>query len=166
MTGPGAHQEADPPREPGERPASLAREIADAVDGLTHLWSSASRQASLRLSQHQLRALGILRSAPGLNLTALAEAMDITLPTASRLCDRLAAAGLLERVPRPGKRRELQLSLTVYGRQMWDEVVSHRSRALADVVARMGSSEREALARGLRAFLAARHGTSRVTDRP
>ncbi|MET9952466.1 MarR family transcriptional regulator [Streptomyces sp. NPDC006339] len=145
-------------------PLSLALEIADAVDGLTHLWSTASQRAALRLSQHQLRALRILRSEPGLNLTALAEGMDIALPTASRLCDRLAAAGLLERVLSPHRRRELQLNLTAYGRQVLEEVASHRSRELAEVVAAMESAEREALSRGLRAFLAAQDGVGRGGD--
>ncbi|MGW0121172.1 MarR family winged helix-turn-helix transcriptional regulator [Streptomyces sp. NPDC003327] len=148
----------DQTRGPGEDPFSFALEIAVAVDGLTHLWSSASQQASLRLSQHQLRALQILRSQPKLNLTALAKSMDIALPAASRLCDRLAAAGLLERVLHPHKRRELQLNLTGYGRHVLDEVASHRSRALAEVAAAMRPTDLEALRRGLRAFLVAQDG--------
>ncbi|MFF5506498.1 MarR family winged helix-turn-helix transcriptional regulator [Streptomyces roseolus] len=147
----------DQSRGPGEDPFSFALEIADAVDGLTDLWSSASQQASLRLSQHQLRALQILRSKPKLNLTGLAKSMDIALPAASRLCDRLAAAGLLERVLHPHKRREVQLHLTVYGRHLLGEVASHRSRALAEVVVAMDATELEALRRGLLAFLAAQN---------
>lgn len=61
---------------------ALAREISDAVDRLTTLWSVAAQGARLRLSPHQLRALRILEAAPGLNLTALSENMDIGLPTA------------------------------------------------------------------------------------
>jgi DNA-binding MarR family transcriptional regulator len=139
---------------------SRALEITGAVDGLAHLWSAASQKASLRLSRHQLRALKILRSEPGANLTTLAERMDITLPTASRLCDRLAAAGLLERVLHPHKRREVQLNLTLHGRQVLDEVAEHQSRALAEVLAAMEPAERDALGRGLRAFLAAQDGAA------
>jgi DNA-binding MarR family transcriptional regulator len=142
----------------GDDPLSLALEIADAVDGLTELWSVAAQGASLRLSPHQLRALRILESAPGLNLTALAESMETGLPTASRLCDRLEAAGLLERALHPHNRREVRLSLTGHGRQVLGEVAARRSQALAAVLAAMDAAERAALSRGLRGFLAALDG--------
>lgn len=138
-----------------EDPVALALEIADAVDTLTDLWSVAAQGARLRLSPHQLRALRILEISPGLNLTALAENMDIGLPTASRLCDRLEAAGLLERVLHPQKRREVRLSLTGQGRQVLDEVSARRAQALAAVLATMGTTERAALGRGLRGFRSA-----------
>ena len=134
---------------------ALAREISDAVDRLTTLWSVAAQGARLRLSPHQLRALRILEAAPGLNLTALSENMDIGLPTASRLCDRLEAAGLLERVLHPQKRREVRLSLTGHGRQVLGEVSARISQALASVLATMDTAERSALSRGLRGFQAA-----------
>ncbi|MER6735519.1 MarR family winged helix-turn-helix transcriptional regulator [Streptomyces puniciscabiei] len=152
---------------PGDDPmAALALELADAVDGLATLWSVAAQGARLRLSPHQLRALRILQAAPGLNLTALAESMEIGMPTASRLCDRLEAAGLLERVLHPQKRREVQLNLTGHGRQVLDEVAARRSRALATVFAAMGTGDRDALSRGLQGFLAAQDGVTRDSDRP
>ncbi|MFF9286520.1 MarR family winged helix-turn-helix transcriptional regulator [Streptomyces griseosporeus] len=146
---------------PGDEAMVIALQIADAVDTLTTLWSVAAQGARLRLSPHQLRALRILQSAPGLNLTTLAESMEIGLPTASRLCDRLEAAGLLERVLHPQKRREVQLNLTGHGLQVLDEVTSRRSQALAAVLAAMQSDEREALARGMRSFMAAQDGITR-----
>ncbi|MFI9771149.1 MarR family winged helix-turn-helix transcriptional regulator [Streptomyces sp. NPDC052415] len=146
----------------GEELRSLALGIFDAVDDLSNLWSEAAQQASLRLSPHQLRALRVLESEPGLNLTSLAEGMEIGLPTASRLCDRLEAAGLVERALHPRKRREVQLSLTGHGRQVLGEVASLRSQALAAVLAAMTPAEREALSRGMQAFFSAQHtGTAR-----
>lgn len=128
--------------------------LADAVDCLAHLWSEAAQRASLRLSPHQLRALRILEEEPGLNLTALAVGMEIGLPTASRLCDRLEAAGLLERVLHPRKRREVRLLLTRQGHRILDEVASRRAHALAVVLGAMKPAEREALRQGLQGFLA------------
>ncbi|MER6346025.1 MarR family winged helix-turn-helix transcriptional regulator [Streptomyces sp. NPDC001595] len=151
---------------PGDESRSLALEIADAVDGLSNLWSEAAQKASMRLSPHQLRALRILESEPGLNLTTLAEGMEIGLPTASRLCDRLEAAGLLERVLHPRKRREVQLNLTGQGRQVLREVADRRSRALAVVLAAMEPAELEALSRGMRAFLSAQDDSRRAPGRP
>jgi DNA-binding MarR family transcriptional regulator len=150
----------------GDDPFALALEIADAVESLTNLWTVAAQGASLRLSPHQLRALRVLESEPGLNLTALAERMEMGPPTASRLCDRLEAAGLLERVLHPRKRREVQLRLTGTGRQMLDEVASRRAHALAAVLAAMDPPVRESLHRGMPGFLAARNRGASDGDTP
>jgi DNA-binding MarR family transcriptional regulator len=138
----------------GDGPEALAWEIADAVENLTTLWSLAAQGAALRLSLHQLRALRTLENAPGLNLTALAERLDIGLPTASRLCDRLEAAGLLDRGPHPDKRREVRLMLTRHGRRVLGDVAARRKQALAAALAAMRPTERSALSRGMKAFLA------------
>ncbi len=150
----------------GTEPLSVALEIADAVDGLAHLWSVAAQGASLRLSPHQLRALRILEAEPGLNLTTLAEGMDIGLPTASRLCDRLEAAGLLERLLHPLKRREVQLVLTARGRQVLSEVAERRAQALTAALAAMTPGERTALSAGLRAFRSAQEGAEKEAGGP
>ncbi|MFF1401671.1 MarR family winged helix-turn-helix transcriptional regulator [Streptomyces sp. NPDC058294] len=152
-------------RAEGDGPEAAASQIADAVERLSQLWSDAAQRASLRLSAHQLRGLRILEATPGLNLTGLAERMDIGLPTASRLCDRLEAAGLLERVLHPHSRREVQLNLTGHGRRLLNEVASERARALAAPLATMRPAERAALVQGMRAFLRAqRHGPARDDD--
>ncbi|MGW2959176.1 MarR family winged helix-turn-helix transcriptional regulator [Streptomyces sp. NPDC001220] len=140
---------------PRDGPLPLASALAEAVDCLTRLWADAARSTDLRLSPHQLRALRILEEEPGLNLTALAVGMEIGLPTASRLCGRLEAAGLLERVLHPRKRREVRLLLTRQGHQVLDDMASHRARALAVVLESMEPAAREALRQGLQGFLAA-----------
>ncbi|MET8948689.1 MarR family transcriptional regulator [Streptomyces sp. NPDC004542] len=140
----------------GDGPEAIAREIFDAVEHLTTLWALAAQEAALRLSLHQLRALRALETAPGVNLTALAQRLDIGMPTASRLCDRLEAAGLLERALHPHKRREVRLSLTAHGRHVLADVAARRGQALAAALAAMRPAERTALRRGLNAFLASR----------
>ncbi|MEU6549265.1 MarR family transcriptional regulator [Streptomyces sp. NPDC046915] len=155
--GPGEERAAGP----GDGPEAIAAEISDAVENLTTLWSLAAQGAALRLSPHQLRALRALEAAPGVNLTALAQRLDIGMPTASRLCDRLEAAGLLERALHPRRRREVRLSLTTHGRRVLRDVAARREQALATALAAMRPAERTALRRGLRAFLA-----SRDTGRP
>ncbi|GAA4979220.1 hypothetical protein GCM10023257_16280 [Streptomyces hyderabadensis] len=140
---------------PGDGPRAAALEIADAVDVLAALWSLAAHKVTLRLSVHQFRALHVVQAAPGMNLTALAERLAITLPTASRLCDRLEAAGLLERAPHPRNRREVRLGVTAQGRQVLDDVARRRAQDLAAVLTVMRPEDRTALSGGLRAFLAA-----------
>ncbi|MFI5972183.1 MarR family winged helix-turn-helix transcriptional regulator [Streptomyces sp. NPDC051452] len=139
----------------GGEPRAGAHEIADAVERLANLWSTAAQEAAVRLSPHQLRALRALETAPEVNLTGLAERLDIGLPTASRLCDRLEAAGMLERSLHPHNRREVQLSLTGHGRMVLNDVARRRVEALAGVLAAMEPAERSALVRGMRALLSA-----------
>ena len=68
------------------------------------------------ISPVQLRALTVLRETAGANLVQLAQGMGVTVSTASRLVDRLVAAGLAERRPAPETRREIRLSLTRSGK--------------------------------------------------
>ncbi|AIS01076.1 MarR family transcriptional regulator [Streptomyces glaucescens] len=144
----------------GDDPEAVALEVADAVESLANLWAMAAQEAALRLSLHQLRALRVLEGTPDLNLTGLAEQLDIGLPTASRLCDRLEAAGLLERTLHPHRRREVRLSLTVHGRRVLQDVAGRRAQALAAALAAMEPVDRDAFRRGMRAFLAARDASS------
>jgi DNA-binding MarR family transcriptional regulator len=150
----------------GHAPEDVALEIADAVESLTSLWSLAAQEAVLRLSVHQLRALRALEATPDLNLTGLAERLAVGLPTASRLCDRLEAAGLLERALHPLKRREVRLSLTAQGHRVLDDVAGRRAHALTAVLAGMEPADRVALSRGVRAFLAARQSGSPLPGGP
>jgi len=138
----------------GAGPEPLAPDIADAVESLTNLWSLAAQEASLRLSLQQLRALRVVERSPGVNLTGLAERLDMGSPTASRLCDRLEAAGLLERALHPHNRREVRLSLTPHGHHVLADIAAQRARALGEALGAMAPPERAALLQGLRAFLA------------
>lgn len=67
------------------------------------------------LSPVQLRALTVLQDTSGANLAALAGQMGVTVSTASRLVDRLVAAGWVHRGPSPHNRRSISLSLTAAG---------------------------------------------------
>lgn len=133
-----------------------ARRLADAVESLVACWLLAGEEAAPRLAARQLLALRTVRLRPELNLTALAEDLDVGLPTASRLCDRLEAAGLLERAAHPGNRREVRLVLTACGRRVLAEVGERRARRLAAVFEDMPPDRRTALEEGLHAFHEAR----------
>ncbi|MDF3299206.1 MarR family winged helix-turn-helix transcriptional regulator [Streptomyces tropicalis] len=144
----------DPALRPEDGAEAVALDIAEAVGGMAGLWTMAAQEASLRPSFQQLRALRALAADPGLNLTTLADRLDTGPPTASRLCDRLEAAGLLERAAHPHNRREVRLGLTAQGRRVLAEVAGIRARALADVLRTMDPADRAALQQGMRAFRA------------
>jgi len=72
-----------------------------------------ARDANLSVSQFRL--LLFVRRHPGTDLSAVADHMGTTLPSASQLMSRLVAAGFLARNVHPTERRHLQLTLTESG---------------------------------------------------
>jgi DNA-binding MarR family transcriptional regulator len=102
----------------------------------------------------QLRALLIIDRAGTLNLNQLAKGLGASASASSRLCDRMAAAGLLSRERAAGSRREIVLVLTESGRRLAEWVREQRRGALDELLGAMATDGREALVRGLRALAA------------
>jgi DNA-binding MarR family transcriptional regulator len=142
----------------------LAAAVDDAAVSLLLAWDAAREQVTPRLSWPQLNALLAVERAEGLNLGCLAAELKMLLSSASRLCDRLAASGLLERVPGRVDRREIALYLTPGSRALLDELRRIRRLALATVLTRMSDPGRAALLRGLSEFAEVldENGRSRV----
>src|ERR1039457_989083 len=103
----------------------------------------------------QLRALLIIDGAGAVNLNQLARVLCASASAASRLCDRMAAAGLLSRERAEGSRREIVLVLTESGRRLAGWVGGRRRGGLDDLLAAMGAGGRGALMQGLRELSAA-----------
>ncbi|MFF6783570.1 MarR family transcriptional regulator [Streptomyces sp. NPDC012510] len=133
-------------------PEDVARQVLDAVESLAPLWFSAVEDVTPRLSPRQVMALRTVRRRPELNLTALAEQLGVGLPTASRLCDRLEAAGMLQRDLRLDDRREVRLVLTERGRQFLADVTESLSARLTDALGAMPPAERARVEQALRAL--------------
>jgi DNA-binding MarR family transcriptional regulator len=87
------------------------------------------------LSPVQLRALTVLADLDGSNLAALAGAMGVAVSTASRLVDRLVAAGWVARRPSDASRREISLSLTGEGEKV---LTRYDDLRLAELRERLG----------------------------
>ena len=64
----------------------------------------------------QFRTLVVLASRGPQSLATLAEAVDVTPSTATRMCDRLVRKGLIARRHERGDRRLIRLTLTRVGR--------------------------------------------------
>jgi DNA-binding MarR family transcriptional regulator len=90
-----------------------------------------------------------------LNLAAVADGLGIHPSNATRACDRLVAAGLLDRRDNPADRRNLLLELTPSGRELVARVMAHRRVAIAEILDRMPTGRRRALTNVLRSFAAA-----------
>jgi DNA-binding MarR family transcriptional regulator len=105
-----------------------------------------------RVTLPQFRTLVVLATRGPMNLIRLAELLDVNPSTATRMTDRLAAAGLLQREANPDTRREVVLTLTEEGRHIVEQVTALRRTAIADIVARMPVQQRSGLVRALHSF--------------
>ncbi|MET9508036.1 MarR family transcriptional regulator [Streptomyces flavidovirens] len=120
------------------------------------LWGRGQEAApSGPLSPSQLRALTALAGQEGANLRALGEVLGTRPSSVSRLCDRLEAAGLLERYPSTTSRREIEVRLSRRGRAVLAESRASRAREVETVLQEMAPAKLAALAEGLEAFQAA-----------
>ncbi|MGW0287805.1 MarR family winged helix-turn-helix transcriptional regulator [Streptomyces sp. NPDC003236] len=120
-----------------------------AVELLEVLWGRASTAPA---SPSQMRVLLMLEHQDGINLRTLADSLASTPPSTSRLCDRLVAAGFVERAISPADRREVRLHLSNRGRAFLDDLRARREKELRAVLERMPAVKRTALLEGLEAF--------------
>ncbi|WP_433301647.1 MarR family winged helix-turn-helix transcriptional regulator [Actinoplanes sp. CA-030573] len=132
-----------------------AAAIDDAAQALLFAWDQAREQVTPRLSWPQLNALLAVERAEGVNLGGLAAELNMLLSSASRLCDRLVASGMVERVPGRADRREIALYLTPSSRSLLAELRRIRRLSLSATLEKMSASGRAALLRGLTEYAAA-----------
>jgi len=100
----------------------------------------------------QYRALVVLAGWPGVRPVDLADALDVSPSTATRMCDRLVRKGLIERTHRDSDRREVEVRLSGPGRALVSEVTARRRRDLRRVLARIHEDEQRRLVEALRIF--------------
>lgn len=103
------------------------------------------------ISLTQLRALAAAEEAGPCSLGVLADAMMISTSSASRLVDRLIAAGVLDRRPSEVSRREVILQVTPRGKRLLRRHEASRRAVFAELLQRMTDAEVRALIRGLEA---------------
>ncbi|MGX7827960.1 MarR family winged helix-turn-helix transcriptional regulator [Actinokineospora sp. 24-640] len=130
-------------------PAEVARVLGEVAELLEARWDRVPDLSPSPLSPSQLRAMFVLERAAGSNLTALAEALDVTPPSMSRLCDRLQAAGYIERTQSPSSRREVDLRLSERGHAYLDVLRGKRQESLREAIEALPGDARVALLDGL-----------------
>jgi DNA-binding MarR family transcriptional regulator len=116
-------------------------------------------------------ALVTLLSHPDRTVSWLGDVLALTSSGATRLVDRLVAAGWVDRSP-GADTRQRRLRLTEAGEDIAERVVRARDAAVADVLAPLNAGMREQLERALELVVAAStddlglaHRTCRLCDR-
>jgi len=135
-----------------ERVSDVAAAVESTVESLLAVLESARLAQSPAIPPTQLRVLTIIARNRHTNMSRLAGALDVVPSSASRLCDRLEATGLLRREPDPRDRREVRLLLTPAARRLLADLRDRRRRALEAVLERMTAAGRQDLVEALDAF--------------
>jgi DNA-binding MarR family transcriptional regulator len=95
----------------------------------------------------KLRALDVIGKGGGVRIGELADGIGIDETTATRLVDRLEAAGVAERRSAAGDRRVTVVGLTPAGVALARGVAQRRQRFLCDVLTALEPDERAELVR-------------------
>lgn len=93
----------------------------------------------------QYRALVVLASVGPQRVAGLADALEVTPPTATRMCDRLVRKGLVRRRTSRQDRREVHLALTVSGRELVAQVTRRRRQEIARILAAISDEDQIAM---------------------
>jgi DNA-binding MarR family transcriptional regulator len=104
------------------------------------------------ISVPQMRVLVLLWTGEPLNLSAVAAGLGVNASNASRTCDRLVAARLVDRGEGAVDRRHVSLGLTSRGRALVERLMDGREQELATIVARMSEVDRRDLMTALEPF--------------
>jgi len=103
----------------------------------------------------QYRTLVVLASRGPQSLAELADAVDVTPPTATRMCDRLIKKGLIVRRHERGDRRLIRLTLAKDGRHLVDAVTQRRRAEISHLMEAIPLDQQAALVDSLRRLTAA-----------
>ncbi len=141
---------------PTTAPAASSAALVDAVLTSSRVLvavaarSMASVESEVTLAQY--RALVVLAERGEQRVSALADVLDIHPSTATRLCDRLAAKGLIERAGSSTSRREVDVGLSDAGVAVVTSVTVRRRDEIRLIVEAMPADSRDQLVAALTAF--------------
>lgn len=133
-------------------PDDLPAAVESAAEALMVAWGRAQEALGTHASPSQLRVLLIIDRHDSVTINGLADRMGAIPSSASRLCDRLEASGLIARGPGQHDRREVTVALTNAGHDLLAELGRRRRDDLEAILTRMPPAAQAALVFGLTAF--------------
>lgn len=124
------------------------------AEGIVRLWMELQRRkegapSTYELTTTQALALRVAVTAGPLRMGALAEALGVTIATASRTVDALVGAGLVRRGPDPADARAVRVVATRRGEREFRLRKERFARALSRLADELSDIERRQLADAL-----------------
>jgi DNA-binding MarR family transcriptional regulator len=105
--------------------------------------AAATRGRFPELTMPQLSALMVIRDHECMSLKGLAEALNVSAPSASAMADRLVELGVLHREQSAHDRREIRLSLSKLGLQALSALENQLLANLVDLLEGLGPERAE-----------------------
>ncbi|HMB94875.1 MAG TPA: MarR family transcriptional regulator [Tepidisphaeraceae bacterium] len=102
------------------------------------------------LSVPQFRTLVLLESSPTKNLSAVAEFLGVSLPTASRMVTCMVRKGFVHRRECPNDRRQVELVLTSRGAAIMEKSRRATQQEIARELQSLDQTDRDAIFRAMR----------------
>jgi len=122
----------------------IAREVLEVVPLIMRTIRKEMRsRRSPDLSVVQFRTLLFLNRNPGASLSTVAEHLGLTLPTVSKMVDRMVANNLVTREDSSADRRRMTLTLTAKGQNLLAEARGGTLERLAGILEGLAPGERE-----------------------
>ena len=144
------------------RRARVRQRITDVLLSEMTGWTPAERVRMFRswlrgsLSLVHLHVLTILEADGPLPMGRLADALDVSVASATGIVDRMEQRGLVERRPAAADRRVLEVHPTPTGQEVFRDLGADRRAHLETVLARLTERELISLLVGMRALHKAR----------
>lgn len=144
--------------------AATARRKASVEDVLAELtaWNPRERMGMFRrwlagsLSIIHLHVLTILEAAGPISMGKVAEALDVSVASATGIVDRMEQRGLVARLAQPGDRRIVIVKPTAAGLAVFSDLDAQRRTTITRLLERLTDDELSSFLIGLRAMGAAR----------
>jgi DNA-binding MarR family transcriptional regulator len=136
----------------------MLRAIVDELSA----WNPRERMGMFRrwlagsLSIVHLHVLTILEGERSLSMGKLADALDVSVASATGIVDRMEQRGLVERLHDADDRRIVLVRTTAAGEAVFSELEAHRRANLEQVLSHLTNEELKGFLIGLRAMAAAR----------
>jgi DNA-binding MarR family transcriptional regulator len=131
--------------------------VDDLLEELTS-WNPRERAGAFRhwlrvsLSLVHLHVLTVLEADGPLSMSKVAEALDVSVASATGIIDRMEQRGLVERRREPSDRRVVLVHATDAGDSIFRDIAKERREHLAVLLDRMTDRELQGFLTGLRAM--------------
>lgn len=146
-------------RDVAQDPATTPESVVDAVLSASRVLVAVAARSLADMGEEvtlaQYRTLVVLAARGPQSLAGLAEAVGVTPPTATRMCDRLVRKGLIRRRTERDDRRQLRVGLTANGRALVDAVTDRRRQEIERIMSEVPVAEQSVLIHALGRFTSA-----------